>query len=103
MKRSLRAEAPAPLRTSVLQKLILFHPRDNVGVAVQDITKGEVLLVGKKLITARDAIMRGHKIAVKDIPRGANIIKLGLKIGKAKRRIRTGEHVHIHNVKSLYE
>ncbi len=44
--------------------------------------------------------LRGHKIALTDINKGENIIKYGYPIGKATRDIRTGEHVHTHNVET---
>lgn len=43
----------------------------------------------------------GHKIAVRDIAAGENIIKYGESIGAADRSIIKGEYVHIHNMKAL--
>ncbi len=40
----------------------------------------------------------GHKYALCDIPRGANVIKYGNPIGHATADIKKGEHVHTHNV-----
>ncbi|MEM1972460.1 MAG: UxaA family hydrolase [Nitrososphaerota archaeon] len=98
-----KANTQTSLNVIRSQRLILLHPRDNVGVAVQDINRGEALLVGRHLVEAKNTINQGHKIAIKNIPKGGGIIKLGIKIGVAKKRIRAGEHVHIHNVESLYE
>jgi len=83
-------------------KVLHFHPQDNVGVAFQEINVGEVVKLGGLVIKARDKIPLGHKIAIRDIAGGRGVVKLGVRIGVAKRRIRAGEHVHIHNVKSLY-
>jgi (2R)-sulfolactate sulfo-lyase subunit alpha len=41
----------------------------------------------------------GHKIALRDLPQGEQVIKYGIAIGRATRDIHAGEHVHVHNVK----
>lgn len=40
-------------------------------------------------------------MAIKDIPKGGEIIKYGEIIGRATANIEPGEHVHVHNVESL--
>ena len=45
-------------------------------------------------------IESGHKIALKDIPQGSNVIKFGFPIGHATEDIKAGESVHTHNVKT---
>ena len=47
-----------------------------------------------------DGDLRGHKIALDDIPIGHEIIKYGYPIGHASENINKGEHVHTHNVKT---
>ena len=42
----------------------------------------------------------GHKFALKDIDKGADIIKYGYPIGVATENIKKGEHVHSHNMKT---
>ncbi len=42
----------------------------------------------------------GHKIAVKDIEKGTDIIKYGYPIGYATKNIKKGESVHSHNMKT---
>lgn len=42
----------------------------------------------------------GHKYAVCDISKGENIIKYGQPIGHATSDIKSGEHVHTHNLKT---
>ncbi len=44
--------------------------------------------------------LRGHKIALRDIKKGENIIKYGYPIGHATAEIKEGEHVHTHNIKT---
>lgn len=52
-------------------------------------------------IKANQDIDYGHKIAICDICEGDFIIKFGEKIGIAIKDIKQGDHVHIHNIKSL--
>ena len=40
----------------------------------------------------------GHKQAIADIPRGADVVKYGFPIGHATADIKAGEHVHTHNL-----
>ncbi|MBR3084855.1 MAG: altronate dehydratase [Kiritimatiellae bacterium] len=56
---------------------MIVHPNDNVEVRAD-----------------------GHKYALADIPRGARVVKYGMPIGRATRRIARGELVHVHNLAS---
>jgi galactarate dehydratase len=69
---------------------------DNVGVARADITPGQEL--GEADAPARQAIPRGHKVALADIPAGSVVVKYGQPIGIASTAILAGEHVHLHNL-----
>ena len=42
----------------------------------------------------------GHKICIRDLAAGADVLKYGQVIGRASRAIRAGEHVHTHNVEA---
>lgn len=43
----------------------------------------------------------GHKIAVRAISKGQQIIKYGEEIGVATHDIKVGEYVHVHNLDSM--
>lgn len=79
---------------------ILINEQDNVAVALQDLAKGSVITIGNQQITVQEPISRGHKICIKDIALGQEIIKYGFPIGHAISEIKVGEHVHSHNVKT---
>jgi altronate dehydratase small subunit len=51
--------------------------------------------------TVGGAIPYGHKIALRDILAGEQIIKYGEEIGVATANIKTGGHVHVHNLDSM--
>lgn len=57
----------------------------------------------ENLYTANHDIPFGHKIAVKDIRKGQEIIKYGKPIGVASTEIKSGDWVHTHNVTDNYE
>jgi altronate hydrolase len=76
---------------------------DNVVVAIEPIKNGTVIELKSNKIEAREDIPQGHKIAVKEIAKGENIIKYGVPIGHAKEDIVTGSWVHTHNMATNLE
>ena len=80
-------------------RLIIINPRDNVAIALSDLKKGEPIDVpGNGTILPANDIPYSHKIALEDIPKGADVFKYGEIIGEAKEPIRKGEWVHTHNL-----
>lgn len=86
----------------------LAHRRtDHVAVAVTDLAAGapvtvRVLEGGDPIATkAVEAVPLGHKIALTDLPQGADVIEYGERIARTTQPIRAGEHVHVHNIKSV--
>ncbi len=89
----------------VHQHQFLAHQEgDAVAVAVCDASPGEVpigfLDGGSATVHLREDISLGHKVALRDIPSGSDVIEYGLRIGIASADISQGQHVHIHNVRS---
>ena len=58
-------------------KYIKINPADNVAVALQDLTKGELV----EGVTLQMDIPRGHKIVLHDLKAGEDVIKYGFPIG----------------------
>jgi altronate hydrolase len=83
-----------------LKKIIKIHPSDNIVIALSDINEGENFIVDNVEVTPRQSISKGHKIAIRDIAKGENIIKYGYPIGHANCNIISGEFVHTHNLKT---
>ena len=85
-----------------MKAIIVMSSSDNVGNAIEDITKGDVVAyeVGgeRRMFTALEDIPFGFKAAVKDIPSGGDIVKYKEAVGRAAKPILAGECVHIHNV-----
>lgn len=87
-------------------QFLVHDKHDTVGVAVVDVKAGQSL-EGKSLDTndtlrakANMDIPLGHKIALKDFRPGDTVIKYGNDIGKVVAPIKTGDHVHVHNIKT---
>lgn len=88
-----------------MQHSLLVHaPDDVVGVAVQDIepgpsVKGRVQNGGAFELAVNQPVPLGHKVALRDIPSGEQVVKYGVVIGRATQDIAKGDHVHVHNLK----
>lgn len=80
-----------------------LSPSDNVAVAVQPIERGQSFPMGKIIVTARQPIPAGHKIAVCDIPANQPVLKYGQPIGLTKLVVTVGDHVHTHNLADHHE
>ena len=83
-----------------MKELIKINPKDNVVIALRDFKEGETITVDGKEIKLLNDIARGHKIALADMPEGTDIIKYGYPIGISTISIKTGEHIHVQNVKT---
>ena len=88
-------------------ELLVHHRTDNVGVVVvEGVTAGQSLL-GVVLdgdsdfrVVANADTPIGHKIALKDLPAGADAIKYGQVIGRLVGDVKTGDHIHTQNLKT---
>jgi len=87
-----------------MQDFLKINDKDNVVVALNTIPQGEKISVeadgGMITVTALEEIPAGHKMAIKDIPAGGEVIKYGYRIGNAKEDIKAGNWIHVHNVKT---
>ena len=81
-------------------KQIKIHPLDTIIVALEDIKEGEVLTLDNQSLVILQPVERGHKIAIRPIRKGSNIIKYGYPIGHATENILAGEHVHTQNLRT---
>ena len=84
-----------------MQDFLKIHDRDNVIVALQTLPRGTKVSLGEgDIVAAHEEIPAGHKMAIRDIPVGSEVIKYGYCIGNAKDDIKAGDWIHIHNVKT---
>lgn len=87
-----------------MKKILQIHPQDNVVVCLSPVEKGEKILLDNGLeIVADSDIPAGHKMAVRDIPEGGNVVKYGYAIGHTTEPVSAGNWIHTHNTKTNLE
>ena len=87
---------------SQYKNIIQLHEKDNVVVVVETLQSGDIIVINGKEILVTKALDIGHKLALKNISKGEQIIKYGISIGRASEDIGLGMHVHTHNLRSDY-
>ena len=87
-----------------MKKTIKINNNDNVIIALEELYPGDKVIYqdskNHNEITILQNIPFGHKVAIKPIKIGENIIKYGFPIGHATQIIQAGEHVHTFNIKT---
>ena len=88
-------------RAGSFRMALALSAQDNVANALEPLAAGNRVHAGGRTVEIREAIPLGHKLAIADLACGADVIKYGEPIGQANRDIKCGEHVHVHNVRTL--
>jgi len=89
-----------------MAKAIQIDERDNVATVTSDVGAGDVVEVlspdGEVLMRPQmtEEVSFGHKIALKSLGKGDEVVKYGEVIGVASSSIGVGVWVHTHNVES---
>ncbi len=88
-----------------MKKIFVVEKEDNVGAAVGKLIQAGERVTTEGRVTDLDIevhadIPYGHKVAIRPIPEGEQVLKYGLSIGAATEDIAVGDYVHIHNVES---
>ncbi len=79
---------------------IKINVADSVVVCLRAFAKGETIIGDDQEITVRQDIPMGHKILIKDTPKGTDIIKYGYPIGHAIDDLKAGEWINENNLKT---
>src|SRR5450755_628582 len=94
-------------RSQLMIHCVLHDPQDSVAVVVVEGIKAGQTLTGLILdedrtitLPCTQDIPLGHKVALKDMNVGDTVIKYGVDIGKVVAPIKTGQHAHVHNIKT---
>ena len=64
-----------------MAEFIKINPADNVAVAIHDVEAGGCFDIDGVQITPQTLIPAGHKVALRDIAEGEDIVKYGFPIG----------------------
>ena len=86
---------------------VLHDAKDTVAVVVVEGVKAGTALNGWIMdedrmtnLQALQDIPIGHKVALKDMAVGDTVWKFGIDMGKVVAPIQTGQHAHVHNIKT---
>ena len=77
-----------------------INPADSVVVCLQPKKKGEIIEVDGQQVKINQDTPAGHKVLIKDAPKGTDIIKYGYPIGHAKEDLKAGDWVNENNLKT---
>ena len=88
-----------------MDKIVVLNAQDNVATCLTDMKAGQSLemAVGtaRERLTFTEDVAFGHKVALRSIEPGQEVLKYGEVIGVASRAIAAGQWVHVHNVESV--
>ena len=77
-----------------------INPADTVVVCLQPKKKGDVIEVDGLSVTLTNDTPAGHKVLIRDVKAGENIIKYGYPIGHARQDMKAGDWVNENNLKT---
>lgn len=83
-----------------MKEYIKINPADNVAVAITPLSKGAVMNIDGKTITLVTDIPAGHKVALRDIAEGENVIKYGFPIGHVLHDVKEGSYLDHNDIKT---
>jgi hypothetical protein len=84
--------------------MLALHAEDDVAVALRDLPAGPARVKAGDTIETlalQAPVPLGHKAARRAIAPGEHVKKYGAVIGEATAAIAAGEHLHVHNLRSL--
>lgn len=82
---------------------VKINASDNVMTAIDTLKPGdEIMNNDGEIITVKEKIPFGHKVALRTFEVGQSVIKYDRPIGTTTDEIEPGEHVHTHNIESNY-
>ena len=77
-----------------------INPADSVVVCLQPKKKGEIIDIDGRQVTLNQDTPAGHKVLIKDVNEGEDIIKYGYPIGHARQDLKAGDWVNENNLKT---
>ena len=83
-----------------LRTYLKINPADSVVVCLQPTKKGEIIEVDGIKVALNQDTPAGHKVLIKDVRQGEDIIKYGYPIGHAREDLKAGDWVNENNLKT---
>ena len=81
-----------------MKKYLIIHTKDNVAVALQDLSKGTHFEELSSGLTVQDKVKAKHKFVLEDIKEGQEIFQYGVSVAKAKWDLPKGSLINTENV-----
>jgi altronate hydrolase len=91
------------LETKIKRLAVKMHPKDNVLVALTDLTKGEVVAFNNETFILQDAVKAKHKFYTEDLAKGDEVRMYGVLVGKVQCAVVKGSLMTIDNLKHAAE
>ncbi len=83
-----------------LATYLKINPADSVVVCLQPKKKGEIIDIDGRQVVLNQDTPAGHKVLIKDVKKGEDIIKYGYPIGHAREDLKAGDWVNENNLKT---
>lgn len=77
---------------------IKINPKDNVVVCLQPLTQGHVITIDGQTVEVLQDIPAGHKLLIKNVSEGENIVKYGYPIGHSMTSLPKGTWINENNL-----
>lgn len=84
-------------------KILKIHPKDNVIVALQDLSKGEQVVFENETYTMQEDIPAKHKFYMNDMQTGEEVYMYGVLVGKTQQLVLKGMRMSVENLKHAAE
>ena len=81
-------------------KFLKINTADNVAVAIENLSKGEVLQIDGTEVQLQEEVPAGHKFALKPFAQGEDVVKYGYPIGHTLQPIAQGCWINERNLKT---
>ena len=85
-----------------MSKVIKIHPDDNLIVAIDNLEKGEKIILDNKEITLTASIKQKHKFVQFDIEKDDPLLMYGVKVGIANKKILKGSPLTTENTDNAF-
>ncbi len=83
-----------------MQEFVKINSKDNVAVALTDLTRGMSFHIDGVMVILKEDIPRGHKFTLVALEENQNVIKYGFPIGHTTKPVDAGAWIHTQNVKT---
>ncbi|MEM9281364.1 MAG: UxaA family hydrolase [Verrucomicrobiota bacterium] len=81
-----------------MQPALLIDPSDNLGVALRDLSPGEVVQISSRQVSISEPIPAKHKFSLQKMRKGDRTVLFGVTVGVMQRPLDEGGLIHVENL-----